>query len=168
MPLGGTAGTRGRARRRPSLRADVGPGRGGGAGAGLRGELDLSPADRRRRGTGAGRPAVAQGRRDEPGTVRRAAQRHAARRRAALPRIRFPERRPYRAGHRADRGGIRRDAGPPAGEAAAVTDLALTGGRVVDPSRGIDDSLGVAVTGGRLTGLGAADLGAADLGAAGP
>ncbi len=35
-----------------------------------------------------------------------------------------------------------------------MTDLALTGGRVVDPSRGIDDSLGVAVTGGHLTGLG--------------
>jgi dihydroorotase len=35
-----------------------------------------------------------------------------------------------------------------------VTDLAVVGGRVVDPSRGIDDSLGVAITGGRLTGLG--------------
>jgi len=37
---------------------------------------------------------------------------------------------------------------------AAVTDLAITGGRVVDPARGIDGSLGVAVTAGRLTGLG--------------
>ncbi len=35
-----------------------------------------------------------------------------------------------------------------------MTDLAIAGGRVVDPSRGIDDSLGVAITGGRLTGLG--------------
>jgi dihydroorotase len=35
-----------------------------------------------------------------------------------------------------------------------VTDLAITGGRVVDPGRGVDGSLGIAVTGGRLTGLG--------------
>jgi predicted amidohydrolase len=35
-----------------------------------------------------------------------------------------------------------------------VTDLAIVGGRVVDPARGIDGSLGVAITGGRLTGLG--------------
>jgi dihydroorotase len=35
-----------------------------------------------------------------------------------------------------------------------VTDLAIVGGRVVDPAQGIDDSLDIAITGGRLTGLG--------------
>ena len=35
-----------------------------------------------------------------------------------------------------------------------MTDLAITGGRVLDPARGVDDTLGIAVTGGRLTGLG--------------
>jgi dihydroorotase len=35
-----------------------------------------------------------------------------------------------------------------------VTDLVLAGGRVVDPGRGIDDSLDVAITGDHLTGFG--------------
>ena len=35
-----------------------------------------------------------------------------------------------------------------------MTDLAIAGGRVLDPARGVDDSLGIAVTAGRLTGLG--------------
>src|SRR5206468_9230834 len=109
----------------------------------------------------------AQDRGDEPGTVRRTAQRHAARGRAPLPRIRFPERRPYRARRRANRGGLRRDAGPPAGCAAAVTDLAIVGGRVLDPARGVDDTLGIAVAGGRLTGLGEAGPAAETIDASG-
>ena len=35
-----------------------------------------------------------------------------------------------------------------------MTDLAITGGRVLDPARGVDGTLGIAVTGGRLTGPG--------------
>ena len=35
-----------------------------------------------------------------------------------------------------------------------MTDLALDGGRVIDPGRGIDGRLGVAVNRGRVTALG--------------
>src|SRR6185437_8184157 len=121
----------------------------------VRGEFSLPPADRRRRGAGGGEHGVAQGRRDEPGAVGRAAQRDAARGCAALPRVRLPQRRSYRAGCRTDRGGLHRDPGAPPGRAAAVTDLVLAGGRVVDPARGIDGRLDVTVTGGRLAGPGA-------------
>ena len=48
-----------------------------------------------------------------------------------------------------------------------MTDLAITGGRVVDPARGVDGGLGVAVTGGRLTGLGDAGPAAETIDASG-
>jgi len=48
-----------------------------------------------------------------------------------------------------------------------VTDLAIVGGRVVDPARGVDGSLGIAVTGGRLTGLGDAGPAAETIDASG-
>jgi dihydroorotase len=41
-----------------------------------------------------------------------------------------------------------------------VTDLFLAGGRVVDPARGIDGNLGVAISGGRLTAAGSVGSGA--------
>jgi dihydroorotase len=48
-----------------------------------------------------------------------------------------------------------------------VTDLAITGGRVVDPARGIDGSLDIGVTGGRLTGPGEAGPAAETIDASG-
>jgi dihydroorotase len=48
-----------------------------------------------------------------------------------------------------------------------VTDLAISGGRVVDPARGIDDRLGVSITGGRITALGAAGQAAETIDASG-
>ena len=48
-----------------------------------------------------------------------------------------------------------------------MTDLAIDGGRVVDPGRGIDDKLGVAVTGGRVTALGEAGQAADTIDASG-
>src|SRR5262249_58877416 len=73
------------------------------------------------------------------------------------------ERGAYRGRRRADRGGVRRDAGAPARRAACVTDLALVGGRVLDPGQGIDGQLDIAVTAGRISAIGDAGrpLGAA-------
>jgi len=48
-----------------------------------------------------------------------------------------------------------------------VTDLAITGGRVVDPARAVDGSLGIAIAGGRVTGLGDAGPAAETIDASG-
>src|SRR6185312_13293119 len=103
-----------------------------------------------RRGTGGGRPGGAQVRGDEPGAVRRTARRHAGRRSPALSRLWVPERGAYRDRRRADRDGVRRDAGAAARRAAPVTDLLLAGGRVLDPGQGIDALLDIGVTAGRV------------------
>src|SRR5262249_36977429 len=156
VPLGGAAGARGQACRHPARRAHQGAGRGRGARPRVRRELDVPSADRSRRGAGRGRPGDAEVRGDEPGPVRRTSCRVAAGGRPVLPRLWLLERRAHRGRRRADRGGVRRDAGAPARRAACVTDLALVGGRVLDPGQGIDSQLDIAVTAGRISAIGGA------------
>src|SRR5262250_515692 len=120
VPLGGAAGARGQACRHPARRAHQGAGRGRGARPRVRRELDVPSADRSRRGAGRGRPGDAEVRGDEPGPVRRTSCRVAAGGRPVLPRLWLLERGAHRGRRRADRGGVRRDAGAPARRAACV------------------------------------------------
>src|SRR5450755_4777708 len=126
----------------------------------IRGEFHLPSAARacRAGGTRSGDAKVLA----HPAGVVGAAVRNAARGSSPVSRVWLPEHRAQRARCRADGSGTGRDAPAVAGRGAGVTGLAFTGGRLLDPGRGLDETADIGIDDGVITGIGAgADVGAA-------